>query len=109
MNISDYVFNIGDEVITEDCDRGKIVRICDCEFCKERGFYELTYENEHGDWFYVTKYDAESGFDGYYKIGNYMFGNLRKDRIERDILHHKEILAQLEKQLRLYNELAKED
>ena len=40
MNIKDYKFNVGDEVITTDGQHGKIVEICNCESCRSRGFLE---------------------------------------------------------------------
>ena len=39
-NKKNGLFNIGDEVITYDGRKGKIVDICHCEGCKRRGFYE---------------------------------------------------------------------
>ena len=108
MKINDFAFNIGDEVITVDGIRGKIVDICECDRCKERGFLEPVWEDDSGNTSYITKYDMNYGFEGYYKIGNYYFNPLCKSYVEQNITYYNSLLSQLEKQLKLIEELEKE-
>lgn len=109
MNISDYVFNIGDEVITIDGIKGKIVEICDCDWCKERGFLEPIWDGEYCSDEYITIHQAERGFTNYYKIGNYKFNKLQKDLVESNIAYHEGELVRLRKQLAVIEELEKEE
>lgn len=92
-----YIFNIGDEVITDDGRVGKITSICDCERCKERGFYEPTVIFEDGHDNYITHWDYTDNFGGYYKIGNYVFGNLDLDTVQNFIDRHEHMLQKLYK------------
>ena len=109
MNISDYVFNIGDEVITDVGEKGTIVDICECESCKERGFCEPVWEDADGEWLWITDYEAEHGFRSFYKIGNYTFGNLRKTPVVERIRIYERRLDCLRGQLALIEELEKEE
>lgn len=108
MNINDYVFNIGDEVITANGEKGKIVDICKCEHCEERGFYEPTWEDEDGDLLWITDYEAAHGFWNFYKIGEYTFGNLNKSRVADSIKMYERSLEQLRGRLAVIEELEKE-
>lgn len=99
----DYEFKVGDKVITKDGESGKIVGICDCEMCKERGFYELIWKKD-GDnhlYDYITNYDAENDFAGYYMIGNYRFNDFDKDIVFHQIIKHEFAIRQLKNQLKL--------
>lgn len=110
LDISEYEFNVGDEVITIDGEKGKIVDICDCEFCRERGFLEPIWEHEDGgveEW--ITQTDLMYNFVAYHKIGKYRFNDLRRDVVERDIKKHEKILSQLRKQLALIEELEEKE
>lgn len=112
MNISDYVFNVGDEVITIDGERGYISSICDCERCKERGFFEPVWLDEDGDPCDITNVEAEGGFSSYYKIGNYRFNPFNKDGeygVKSQIASVEGWLARLKKRLALIEELEKEE
>ena len=73
----DYIFNIGDEVITSDGRRGTITKICDCDLCKARGFFEpiVLFEDEFFP-LWITDTEANNGFPSFYKIGEYYFGNI---------------------------------
>lgn len=80
MNISDYKFELGDEVITISGKRGTIVRVCDCKMCTARGFYEPVYlidGETHED--YISDFEAELGFLSFYKIGKYYFNEFDRD------------------------------
>ena len=105
MNISDYKFNVGDEVITVYGEKGKIMDICGCEYCKERGFLEPYWENENGDENYITIGDANRGFQGYYKIGEYKFATLRKDSVKREIEHYEKCLVEAKGRLKAIEEI----
>ena len=71
----EYSFNIGDEVIDKWGRCGKIVEICDCERCKLNGWNDIAIEYKDQSRFGVTHWDRDNGFDRYYKIGQYVFGN----------------------------------
>lgn len=109
MNISDYVFNVGDEVITSEGIRGEIINVCDCDNCKERGFYEPVYRDEEDDEMWISDYEARRGFNHFYRIGKYTFGNLHKEPVKSKIAYLEERLIQLRKQLALIEELEKEE
>ena len=99
MDIKDYKFKVGDEVIGVLGERGVIKEICDCDKCKERGFNELIVGND--DWVeYVTKADAEGGFKDYYRIGEYRFNDFDRDAVLRHIELIKTSLANAEDRLR---------
>lgn len=109
MNISDYVFNVGDEVITVDGERGRITTICDCRLCKERGFFEPCWKDEDGDPRDITVYEAEAGFPSYYKIGDYQFNPFNKNGVKRQIAEIQEYLDVLRNRLAFMEELEKEE
>ena len=85
-NKKNGLFNIGDEVITSDGRKGKIVDICHCEECERRGFYELkVLYDEYDETEYITKDDKERNFCDFYKIGNTVFGNADISKIDSGI------------------------
>ena len=101
MNIKDYKFNVGDDVITIDGIKGKIVDICTCEQCEERGFHEPIWTSEdHGE-DYITICDAQNGFNKYYQIGKYHFNDFDKDEVLWEIDYCNRKLKILEKQLKV--------
>lgn len=61
----------GDYVETLDGRVGYIKGICRCEKCRERGFYEPIVHFTDGEEDCITKYEAESGFKGYRRIGRW--------------------------------------
>lgn len=61
----------GDFVETVDGRVGYIKSICRCEKCRERGFYEPTVHFTDGEEDCITKYEAETGFKGYKRIGRW--------------------------------------
>ena len=105
MKISDYKFEVGDEAITVEGIRARVVNICTCYRCVERGFNELTIQNDYGDVEYVTDYDAESGFKGWYSIGKYRFDEFDRDWVQKDIARYKGKIANLEYRLKLMDEI----
>lgn len=93
-NKKNSLFNIGDEVITSDGRKGKIVDICHCEGCGRRGFYEpkVLYD-EYDEVEYITNDDKERNFCDFYKIGNTVFGNSDISKIDFDISEYKRLVA----------------
>ncbi len=108
MNIGEYEFHVGDEVITADGIKGVITGICDCEYCRERGYLEPYWEDEDGEEDYITIGMARHGFYDYYQIGKYRFGNLNRELIENDISRAESMLVKLRKQLQVIEELERE-
>lgn len=53
MKDNNYEFRVGDEVETVDGMSGKIVSICHCERCAERGFFEPKWETLDGKYYEV--------------------------------------------------------
>ena len=92
-------FKIGDTVIDKYGRTGKIVDICTCERCKERGFFEPTVQLDDGSTDYIMRYDWESGFKSYYQIGSHIFGNLDEEYVRKEIDECKQ------RTLQLYNQL----
>ena len=93
-------FKVGDEVITSTGEVGKIISFCTCQFCKERGFYEPTVENEIGnDPIYITDIDKRNGFSSFYKIGDQIFGNIDEDTVKDSIKSVKEQVYKLQSEL----------
>ena len=93
-NKKNSLFNIGDEVITSDGRKGKIVDICHCEGCERRGFYEpkVLYD-EYDEVEYITNVDKERNFCDFYKIGNTVFGNSDISKIDFDISEYNRLVA----------------
>lgn len=102
MDIKDYEFHIGDEVITTEGKTGKIVRVCDCDMCADRGFYEPFWKDENDKHERcISIYDAKCGFDAYYKIGNYHFNDFDKGEVLREMASLEDELKRLIKQLKV--------
>lgn len=100
MNISDYKFNVGDEVITTEGERGKITYICECNKCKERAFCEpIWVKDGESEEEYITNYTAQTGFKGFYRIGQYRFDDFCEDNLLRRIEDHEEEILRCRKQL----------
>lgn len=77
-------FKVGDKVFTDDGRVGKIESICDCERCKNRGFYEPKVKMDVGnDQIWITDTDKENGFISFYQIGDKVFGNIDEKAAER--------------------------
>lgn len=110
MTIQDYKFEIGDEVITVEGVKGKIVDICHCSACEGRGFPEPVWV-KYGDNSknYITKIDAEIGFLDYYKIGKYRFNDFDKGEVLREMAYHEDELKKLRQQLRVIEVVESED
>lgn len=106
MNFKDYKFEIGDTVITTLGEIGKIVGICKCERCAERGYFEpewLRFDGDHIE--YITIYEAEFGFKQFYQIGKYRFSEFEKDNLVQLIREETEKLSHLHKQLSVIEEI----
>ena len=91
-------FKVGDEVITSDGRVGVIKSICDCERCKERGFFEPTIKMDDGATKYITISDKEDGFESYYQIGDRVFGNLDEESVAKELYECEKRQWQLLKQ-----------
>lgn len=98
-------FKVGDKVIDKYGRVGKIVDICTCERCKERGFFEPTVQFNDGRTDYIMRYDWESGFKSYYQIGGHIFGNLDEGSVSREIDDLTQRLLNLHIQLGTIQEL----
>ena len=102
-------FKVGDQVITDDGHVGVIESICDCNSCKERGFYEPQVKMEIGDsQIWITDTDKRNGFNNFYKIGDRVFGNVDEDaeqRIREQISDLQHQLAEYESQLNVLKDL----
>lgn len=76
MKDNNYEFRVGDEVETVDGMAGKIVSICHCERCAERGFFEPRWETLDGKYSdYITVNQANWGFPYYRRIGKYVWNH----------------------------------
>jgi hypothetical protein len=106
-------FKVGDQVITDNGRVGIIESFCDCDRCRDRGFYEPKIKMEIGDCqIYITDNDKRVGFNGFYSIGDRLFGNIDKqcvlDAIEykkKEIKDAQKDLVELECQLAVVNKL----
>lgn len=106
MNILDYKFKIGDEVISTEGEKGVITYICECNKCKSRGFCEPLWIPEGYDHeFYISNYEAEHGFRDYYRIGQYRFNEFDDTRLRKEIQEHEDEIARLKKQLQVIEEI----
>ncbi len=93
-------FKVGDEVITSTGQVGKITDICDCDNCKERGFYEPSVEVEIGSGsVWITNNDKKVNFASFYKIGDQVFGNLDEQCVLDDIKRKKEEIYNMKREL----------
>ena len=79
-----YEFHVGDYVETKDGRVGYITKICHCEFCKDRGFYEPYVRYNDGEEEYITVHEVEHFQDFYNRIGQYDFTKPKQSKeIER--------------------------
>jgi hypothetical protein len=100
MDVTDYEFNVGDEVITVDGRSGKIVSICDCEMCKSRGFLEPFWlPIEGGTEECISICHAQDNFSGYHRIGKYVFNDFDKIGVQQRINEHESEVRKLIKML----------
>lgn len=68
-----YEFHVGDYVENRDGDVGYIEKICDCEYCKARGFFEPYIRYKDGSADYLTIHEAERVEQNFKRIGKYDF------------------------------------
>ena len=112
LNLLDSTFKVGDEVITADGRVGVVKSICDCERCRERGFYEPEVELTIGhDTIWITDYDKGNGFKRFYKIGDKLFGNIDEDASYnlRDCINKcKKEISDSEAQLEMLNKIKRQ-
>ena len=117
LQIYDCMFEVGDEVITDDGRVGVIESICDCEKCKKRGFYEpMVINREAGTYqIYISDTDKENGFRSFYKIGDNVYGNIDEDTLLYHINSTREEMRELTirrralaKQMKVLEECKKE-
>lgn len=110
MNIKDYKFKVGDEVITTSGTKGVITLVCDCDKCKRRGFYEPIWMECGAEYdSYISIFDAERGFPGFYRIGDYRFNDFDKDTLWQNIDYHNEALKKIRGRLRVIEEIEKQE
>ena len=106
-----YDFHVGDEVITKNGEVGKIIAICHCDKCHERGFDELIWSRTDIDSpcsEYVTLFDMKDGFSDYYKIGKYRFAEFDRDYIYNELDRIEKELKTLEKQAQVIARMSHE-
>lgn len=117
LQLYDCMFEVGDEVITDDGRVGVIESICDCEKCKKRGFYEpMVINREAGTYqIYISDTDKENGFRNFYKIGDNVYGNIDEDTLLYHINSTREEMRELTirrrtlaKQMKVLEECKKE-
>lgn len=112
MKDNNYEFRVGDEVETVDGMSGKIISICHCERCAERGFFEPRWETPDGKYSdYITVNQANWGFPYYRRIGKYVWNHdadeekSTKNIFEKDNEKMKEIKLTVDgKEVQLTNE-----
>ena len=75
-----YEFHVGDYVETKDGRVGYITKICHCEVCKDRGFYEPYVRYNDGEEEYITVHEVEHFQDFYNRIGQYDFTRLEQPK-----------------------------
>ena len=93
-------FKVGDEIITSTGEVGRIIDICTCDRCRERGFYEATGEVKIGNnSIYITDNDKRNNFSSFYSIGNKVFGNIDEDTVKDSIKSIKEQIDKLQSEL----------
>lgn len=92
MKNNNYEFRVGDEVETVDGMSGKIVSICHCERCAERGFFEPKWETLDGKYSdYITVNQANRGFPYYRRIGKYVWNHdTDEEKSTKNILQKKD-------------------
>lgn len=78
----EYEFHVGDYVEDVTGRIGYINSICQCEYCKARGFYEPRVTYTDGDKDYITAYEYERGLPHYKRIGQYDFTKKDEGKIE---------------------------
>lgn len=84
---------IGDYVILSSrLEIGKVINVCTCDMCKERGYLEPILDNKN---IFITDYDRNNSFHGYeiyedvkqlIRPGDYVNGKLVTRKIAEDIL-----------------------
>ena len=95
-----YTFKVGDQVITSTGEVGTITKICTCDKCKERGFYEPEVETEIGNYrIYITDNDKRVNFRSFYRIGGHIYGNIDEDCLLHNIENKKADIKQAQKEL----------
>lgn len=106
MDIKDYKFEIGDVVVTTEGEMGKITRICYCDECKKRGFFEPIWIKEGSQYEdYISIGVAKCEFVGFYQIGKYRFNEFDKGEILQEMAYHEKSLKKLRKQLKVIEDL----
>ena len=93
-------FKVGDQVITSTGGVGHIDWICNCDRCKERGFFEPHIEVEIGvGSIYLTDNDKRRDFRSFYKIGERVFGNIDEDSLDYSIQSKQSQIRELQEDL----------
>lgn len=68
-----YEFHVGDYVETKDGEVGYISKVCHCNVCEGRGFYEPSIRYVNGDVDYISFAQAENFGANFKRIGQYDF------------------------------------
>lgn len=106
----DRIFKVNDAVITASGRLGRIKHFCTCINCNVRGFLEplveyLDIDDSYGS-DYISNYEYSNNFEGYYKIGNDIFGEKPKEEDIKSIIeNHTETIERLQNNVKEYKRL----
>lgn len=96
------MFKIGDKVITSQGEVGVITKICTCDACKERGFYEPEIRTKLGSYkIYCTESDKRDNFKSFYSIGDNVYNNLDEGSVFTEIIQINRTIEESEKRLEM--------
>lgn len=99
----DYGFQIGEEVIDTYGRKGKIVRVCKCEECKKRGFYEpsIQWDNSDNPWdVYIPSNISElHGFPELHSIGDRIFSEYDLNGAKREMERLRKEMIEVQKEI----------
>ncbi len=101
-------FKVNDVVITTYGLLGRIESFCTCTECERRGFYEpsIKYFRDNFGNDYITNYEYEDNFTGYYKIGNNIFGDKpSKEDVQSRIEENAKKIEKAENNIKEYKRL----
>lgn len=106
----DRIFKVNDAIITASGRLGRIKHFCTCTNCNVRGFFEpsveyLDIDDSYGS-DYISNYEYSNNFEGYYKIGNDIFGEKPKEEDIKSIIeNHTETIERLQNNVKEYKRL----
>lgn len=102
-----YGFKVGQTVIFDDGQIGKISSICLCVECAKRGFYELFVACDNGKEICINCYDAAENFKNFYRIGEHIFGNVDVESAIEDYEFYSKLVEEDNMKLKYFKECLK--